>query len=156
MAQRGRKVRIDLVELEKLCALGCTDEEIAGWFNVSTRTIERRRTNKRFSTIMERGKAKGRVSVRRAQMKMLEGGNATMGVWLGKNLLGQVDQVNYEINAQVTNAIILMPGSDDVDKVLPATDVQFRRIASVDETTTSNGVQNDNACQLLTCTANED
>jgi hypothetical protein len=40
----GRKpVHIDLVELEKLCALQCTDEEIADWFDVSTRTIESRR-----------------------------------------------------------------------------------------------------------------
>jgi len=38
MAQRGRKVKIDLGELEKLCVLQCTDEEISAWFGVSTRT----------------------------------------------------------------------------------------------------------------------
>ena len=43
-AKRGRKpVHIDLVELEKLSTLHCTDEEMAGWFGVSTRTIESRR-----------------------------------------------------------------------------------------------------------------
>jgi hypothetical protein len=32
----GRKpVRIDLTELEKLCALQCTNDEIAAWFGVS-------------------------------------------------------------------------------------------------------------------------
>jgi hypothetical protein len=36
---------------------------------------------------MDRGKAEGRISVRRMQMKLLEAGNATMGVWLGKNVL---------------------------------------------------------------------
>jgi hypothetical protein len=35
---------------------------------------------------MRCGKAKGRISVRRAQMKLLEAGNGTMGVWLGKQL----------------------------------------------------------------------
>ena len=48
---------------------------------------------------MERGKAKGRISVRRMQMKMLEAGNATMGIWLGKQLLGQTDEVNHNVNA---------------------------------------------------------
>ena len=42
---------------------------------------------------MARGKAKGRISVRRMQMKLLENGNATMGAWLGKQLLGQRDQI---------------------------------------------------------------
>ena len=59
----------------------CTDDEIAAWFAVTTRTIERRRKVRKFAEIMDRGKAKGRISVRRQQMKLLEAGNATMGVW---------------------------------------------------------------------------
>ena len=39
MAQRGITAGIDLVELEKLCGLQCTDAEIAAWFGVSERTI---------------------------------------------------------------------------------------------------------------------
>ena len=93
----ARSSEIDLIELEKLCQLSCTDEEIAAWFNTSTRTIERRRNEPKFAEIMARGKAKGRISVRRMQMKLLEQGNATMGVWLGKQLLGQRDQVANEI-----------------------------------------------------------
>jgi hypothetical protein len=93
-----RRTEIDLNELERLCAIQCTDEEIAAWFSVSTRTIERRRLEPEFAEVMTRGKAKGRISVRRLQMKMLEEGNATMGVWLGKQILGQADQVSLEIN----------------------------------------------------------
>ena len=93
----GRKsIRIDVVELEKLCALQCTDAELAAWFNVSTRTIESRRKQPDFLEAMERGKAKGRISVRRAQMRLLEAGNATMGIWLGKQLLEQRDVVTNE------------------------------------------------------------
>lgn len=91
MARRGSKVKIDVDQLEKLSSLQCTDEEIAAWFGVSTRTIERRRKVKRFADVMERGRAKGRISLRRAQMKILERGNATMGVWLGKQFLRQWD-----------------------------------------------------------------
>ena len=93
----ARRSDIDLVELEKLCQLSCTDEEIAAWFGTSTRTIERRRLEPKFAEIMARGKAKGRISVRRMQMKLLEQGNATMGIWLGKQLLGQKDQVANQV-----------------------------------------------------------
>jgi hypothetical protein len=92
MAQRGTTAPIDLEELEKLSALQCTDEEIASWFRVSTRTIERRRQDPKFAEAMERGKARGRMSIRRAQMRMLEDGNATMAIWLGKQYLGQQDR----------------------------------------------------------------
>jgi hypothetical protein len=93
----ARRSDIDLIELEKLCQLSCTDEEIAAWFGTSTRTIERRRLEPKFAEIMARGKAKGRISVRRMQMKLLEQGNATMGIWLGKQLLGQRDQIATEV-----------------------------------------------------------
>ena len=94
----GRKpIQIDLVELEKLCALQCTDEEIAHWMGVSTRTIENRRKQPKFAAVMKRGRAKGRISVRRSQMKLVEAGNSTMGIWLGKQLLGQRDVVTNEL-----------------------------------------------------------
>jgi hypothetical protein len=35
-------------ELEKLCGMQCTDEEIAAFFGVSTRTIEHRRLVPKF------------------------------------------------------------------------------------------------------------
>ena len=92
--RRGRKpIVIDLVDLGKLAALQCTDEDIAGWFNVSTRTIENRRKHAAFAAVMRHGRAKGRVSVRRNQMVLLEEGNVTMGIFLGKNILGQRDGV---------------------------------------------------------------
>jgi len=47
---------------------------------------------------MARGKGKGRLSIRRAQMKLLEKGNATMGVWLGKQYLGQRDVTPIELS----------------------------------------------------------
>ena len=93
----GRQpVEIDLIELEKLSSLHCTNEELADWFGVSTRTIETRRKRPEFAEAMQRGRSKGRISVRRAQMKMLDSGNSTMGVWLGKQLLGQRDAITSE------------------------------------------------------------
>jgi hypothetical protein len=111
MAQRGTTAKIDLVELEKLCVLQCTDEELAAWFNVTTRTIERRRKKKSFAEVMARGKAKGRICVRGMQMKLLENGNATIGVWLGKNILGQTDEVHHQIDARSVSVCVMVPGS---------------------------------------------
>jgi hypothetical protein len=88
----GRKAaQIDLIELEKLCTLQCSDEEIASWFSVSVRTLQNRRKQPSFAEVMRRGKARGCINVRRAQLRLLDAGNATMAVWLGKSLLGQRD-----------------------------------------------------------------
>jgi hypothetical protein len=98
-AGAGRKpVKIDLIELEKLCSLQCTDEDLAAFFGVSVRTIENRRKQPKFGEVMARGRAKGRISVRRAQVKLLEAGNASMGIWLGKQLLGQRDVTPFELS----------------------------------------------------------
>ena len=113
-----RRNEIDLSELEKLAGLQCTDEEVAAWFGVSTRTIERRRLEPEFAEVMTRGKAKGRISVRRMQMKLLEEGNATMGVWLGKQILGQADQISVANSFQVA---IMLPRTEpqlELDRVI--------------------------------------
>jgi hypothetical protein len=90
------KVKIDLTELEKLCGMQCTDEEVAAFFDVSTRTIERRRNVARFSEVMDRARAKGRVSVRRALFRLAAAGNIAAAIFLAKNILGYKDYVNNE------------------------------------------------------------
>src|SRR5258708_37212236 len=109
MARRGTAASINLAELEKLAAMQCTDEEIPAWFNVSPRTIERRRKSPVFAETICRGKARGRISLRRAQLKILEQGNATMGIWLGKQSLGQADQIDVYTNHQ-TEGLVLARG----------------------------------------------
>ena len=88
--------KIDLGELEKLCGMQCTDEEIAAFFNVSTRTIERRRKHKKFREVMDRSRAKGRVSVPRNLFRLAAGGNIAATIFLSKNLLGYKDVVANE------------------------------------------------------------
>ena len=80
------EAKIDLGELEKLCTMQCTDEEVAAFFGVSTRTVERRRQNKQFSEIMDRARAKGRVSVRRNLFRLSNAGNIAATIFLSKNL----------------------------------------------------------------------
>jgi hypothetical protein len=90
------EAKIDLVELEKLCNMQCTDEEIAAFFGINKRTIVRRRKVARFGEIMERGKAMGRISVRRHLFRLAAAGNVAAAIFLAKNLLGYKDVVNTE------------------------------------------------------------
>ena len=87
---------IDQAELERLCAMQCTEVEIAAWFGVSRKTIERRRKNTQFFETMERGKAKGRVTLRRNLWKLASSGNVAACIFLSKNLLGYTDYLRTE------------------------------------------------------------
>jgi hypothetical protein len=90
------KVKIDLAEAEKLYGMQCTDEEVAAFFGVSTRTIERRRQNPQFNEMAERAKAKGRISIRRSLFRLAAAGQIAAAIFLAKNLLGYRDVVNTE------------------------------------------------------------
>lgn len=103
MAERGTRATIDLAEMEKLCALHPSDAELASWFGVSTKTIERRKSEPAFAEVLERGRAKGKLNLRRIQYKMAES-NAVMAIFLGKNLLGQSDQITYNLDIQIAVA----------------------------------------------------
>jgi hypothetical protein len=89
---RPRKT-IDLKELEKLCMMQCTDEEIAAWFGVSRDKIIRRKEINGFCGAYENGKHLGKVSLRRLQWQAAQKGNITMLIWLGKQILGQRDNL---------------------------------------------------------------
>jgi hypothetical protein len=90
------EAKIDLAELEKLCNMQCTDEEIAAFLGVNKRTIVRRRKVAKFRDIMDRAKAKGRISVRRHLFRQAAGNNVAAAIFLAKNLLGYRDVVNTE------------------------------------------------------------
>lgn len=89
--------QIDLEELEKLAAMHATVEEIAAWFDMTPRNwLARYGNQERIKEIIERGRGKGRISLRRTQMQVALKGHPTMLIWLGKQLLGQKDIVIQE------------------------------------------------------------
>ena len=94
----GRKpVDTDLEEVEKLCGLQCTDEDLAGFLGVNVRTIERRRRRyASFAAAMERGRAKGRISVRRGIFVQATQGKTAALIFLAKNLPGYRDARSNE------------------------------------------------------------
>ena len=92
---------IDAKQFEKLCGLQCTKLEICGWFDITDKTLEswcKRTYGKGFSETFEEKRAAGKISLRRAQYELALKGNETMLIWLGRNYLGQSEDVTVKAN----------------------------------------------------------
>jgi len=97
------KIEVDFAEVDKLCQIQCTGEEIASFFEISYDTLERRCKEQfkvSFAEYIKEKSAKGKSSLRRLQWKAAMNGNVTMLIWLGKQYLGQSDKT--ESNVAVT------------------------------------------------------
>lgn len=114
MAKMGRpRIEIDRGQFEKLCALQCTEEEIAAWFHCSVDTIERWCKREyadevegkaTFAEIYKTLSVDGKISLRRYQFKMAEH-NVSMAIWLGKQWLGQREQQELIIDRSADETI---------------------------------------------------
>jgi len=109
----GRKpVNIDLEQVEKLAAIQCTEAEIASVLGVSVRTIERRKQHSDFAEAMERGKARGRVSLRRNLWSLANKGQPAANIFLAKNILGMKDYVANELSGPNGAPIAIGPAPE--------------------------------------------
>lgn len=103
------KVVIDPVQLGKLAELCCSVEEVAAYFRTTVQTVKSRIRKDPLKTVWEAGQARGAISLRRAQMQSALGGDRTMQIWLGKQLLGQVDKNEQKIEQQQKWVVELPP-----------------------------------------------
>ena len=95
---RPRK-EIDQKQFENLCGLQCTLEEICGWFGVTDKTLDgwcKRTYHASFSEVFKQKRGAGKISLRRSQWRLAEK-SAAMAIWLGKQYLGQRDQIETTI-----------------------------------------------------------
>jgi hypothetical protein len=93
------KIDIDFTTVDKLCGLQCTGEEIAAFLDVSYDTLCRRCKEEKgigFADYFDIKRSRGKISLRRNQFTAAESGNVTMLIWLGKQYLGQRDQLDLE------------------------------------------------------------
>jgi len=127
------RVKIDPVELEKLYGLQCTDEEVAAFLGVSTRTLARRKQVKKYAEVMERAKAKGRVSVRRLLFRQATNGNIAAAIFLAKNVLGYKDVVSTE-HSGPDGAPIQIANKPDLSQL---TDEELQQLRAIAEKTLS-------------------
>lgn len=103
------KIVIDPIQLGKLAELCCSLEEVAAFFRCSAATISYRIKREPLKTVWETGLARGRISLRRAQLQAAHGGDRTLLIWLGKQLLGQVDKVEQEVKQDQRWVVELPP-----------------------------------------------
>lgn len=97
MKGRPRK-EIDKEQFEKLCSIMCTEEEIAGFFECSIDTVNRfckREYETTFADIYKTFSSYGKISLRRSQFRLAEKSPA-MAIFLGKNYLGQRDELEFK------------------------------------------------------------
>lgn len=112
------RTQIDAEQFQKLCAIQCTEDEIASWFHCSVDTIERwskRNYKKSFADAYKTYSAEGKISLRRTQFKMAQK-NCSMAIWLGKQYLHQSDFVQVD-QSKVLEKLdgVLKDIKDDVD-----------------------------------------
>lgn len=77
---------IDPKEVQKLASIGMKNSEIAEYLDIDDSTL-----NYNFKQYLIKGRHDLKVSLRRAQINLALSGNATLLIWLGKNILGQSD-----------------------------------------------------------------
>jgi hypothetical protein len=101
-------VRIDEAQVEEMAAIGCTVAEIAGIVGCSPRTVERR-----AAAPVARGRVRLNISLRRRQIEMAMSGNASMLIWLGKQLLGQRDKADSIVREEIVTIEEIAPKPSD-------------------------------------------
>lgn len=103
---KQKQDRIDKKQFEALCAIQCTQEEICSVLNCNTDTLNSWCKNTygvNFSEIFKEKRQGGKASLRRMQWKLAEK-NATMGIWLGKQYLGQKDKEEEDNSEELKQA----------------------------------------------------
>jgi hypothetical protein len=90
------KIVINWQQVDQMCAIHCTGEEQASILGVNYDTLNRackREHKKSFADYFKQKSATGKMSLRRTQFTVANGGNPTMLIWLGKNWLNQNDNL---------------------------------------------------------------
>jgi hypothetical protein len=98
----GRPTKdIDGELVRKLAAIGCTQADVAEFFDVSQSVI-----SERFRSDFQLGRAESKISLRRAQWRSAMKGSDRMLVHLGKVYLGQTDRLDVTNNNAKTVFVI--------------------------------------------------
>lgn len=115
------KKPISQKQFEELCGIQCTEEEICAVLDVSDVTLNiwcKETYGKTFLEVFKEKREAGKMSLRRKQWNLAET-NATMGIWLGKQYLGQRDETKVDISSETGVGVqIYLPnnGRPDTEK----------------------------------------
>ena len=106
------KKSIDWALFEQLCAIQCTQSEIASVLKMHIDTLRDHVAEyyeEDFSSVYKKLSENGKMSLRRTQMKLAQK-NTAMAIWLGKQYLGQKDTIidNHVNSDLLTRHVELM------------------------------------------------
>ena len=102
------RAEIDLGLVERSAHIGCTNDEIVALLGIGRSTFyDRLKDDPELQAVIDRGRAVGRATLRRLQWQGAENGNATMLVWLGKNMLSQTDKIENSGTTDVNTRLIV-------------------------------------------------
>ena len=126
MAKAGRPKIVwsdkDYKTFEGLCSIQATIEEIEHVLNITYKTLNRLCKEHYqtedgqpmdFSTTYKKYSETGKISLRRYQFKLAEK-NAAMAIWLGKQYLGQRDNLDVQTESPSINISIESATTEDV------------------------------------------
>ena len=116
------KIVVPPEEVEHFASLGCTDREIARYFDVTESTL---RYN--FSDYLVKGRHHLKTTLRQAQLRFALEGNATLLIWLGKNILQQNDA------GTTSDEVRALPWTDDMDDDIVEEDDNHNEVVDEDE-----------------------
>jgi DNA-binding transcriptional regulator YiaG len=107
---RPPKLKCDddtLKQINGLARIQCTQREAAAVLGVHRETFSKfLDTNEKAMRAWEDGQEAGKASLRREQFKVAQNGNATMQIWLGKQWLGQKD--NLQLGGDPENPLTVI------------------------------------------------
>ena len=99
---RPKKYNIDTKEVEQLASFGCTNSEIASFFGCDESLIR-----KSYSENLVKGRDSGKIRLRQYQWAAAKKGNVAMLIWLGKQILGQADKHDVQMNKPIDDVEFL-------------------------------------------------
>lgn len=109
------KKELDYKLIEELSNIQCTQDEIASCLGVNVKTL---RADEKFLDLYKKGQECGKKSLRRYQFECAKKGNSAMLIWLGKQYLGQRDNIDVSTTKMddddMTKTIKDLIGKEDV------------------------------------------
>ena len=102
-------------EFDYLCSIGCTLEEIAGFFQILKSNLQSKvkdEYNETFSERYEKLSQGVKISIRRKQIKIALDGDTAMLKFLGKNVLGQKEKIDFDGEVKVNSWVDLVNNLD--------------------------------------------
>lgn len=111
------RLQFDLDIVKGLGQILATQEEMAAVLGCSLFTIEDRiKNDEDFSGAFKRGQAEGKLALRRAQyQKGVVQMHPTMLIWLGKQWLGQRDQVVLDATIEERTGVAHVPPEETLE-----------------------------------------